>query len=79
MLQLPKKPYYRHLCALGGVVNILMMMGANLVGFVLGTDGTREVAERLVGSWEGMSVLLLSSLLHALAHSMFFDRVRGSR
>ncbi|EIM90724.1 MBOAT-domain-containing protein [Stereum hirsutum FP-91666 SS1] len=54
---LPKKPYYRHLCALGGVVNILMMMGANLVGFVLGTDGTREVAGRLVGSWEGLRFL----------------------
>jgi len=32
---------YIYLAALGGVFNILLMMTANLVGFVLGTEGTQ--------------------------------------
>jgi len=32
--------WYRHAAALGAVGNVLMMMGANLVGFVIGTEGS---------------------------------------
>ncbi|CAG8688590.1 7820_t:CDS:2, partial [Acaulospora morrowiae] len=39
----PKKwgswTYYRHLCALGGVGNLIMMWMANLIGFAVGLDG----------------------------------------
>ncbi|KAI9139714.1 MBOAT, membrane-bound O-acyltransferase family-domain-containing protein [Paraphysoderma sedebokerense] len=35
--------YYRHLCAFGGALNIIMMMVANLVGFAVGTDGMKEM------------------------------------
>ncbi len=32
------------MCAAGGVFNILLMMGGNLVGFVLGMDGAQYFA-----------------------------------
>ena len=31
------------------------MMGANLVGFVLGVDGAQYFAHELIGSWAGTS------------------------
>ncbi|KAG5643093.1 hypothetical protein DXG03_001589 [Asterophora parasitica] len=46
--------WYRHVCALGGVVNVLMMMGANLVGFVIGTDGIQFFVRQLFGTTEGL-------------------------
>jgi hypothetical protein len=51
--QFGEKWWYRHICAIGGVFNILMMMGANLVGFVVGMDGAQYFAYQLVGSWSG--------------------------
>jgi hypothetical protein len=39
-------PFYRHIAAFGGALNVLMMILANLVGFVLGTDAISE-AQRL--------------------------------
>ncbi|KAG4304211.1 hypothetical protein PORY_002392 [Pneumocystis oryctolagi] len=41
------RPFYRHLCALGATLNIIMMMIANLVGFCLGIDGTKEIVNRI--------------------------------
>ena len=39
--------YHIHLCALGGTVNILMMMTANLVGFAVGVDGLVEMTSQI--------------------------------
>ena len=47
--------WYRHACAAGGVFNVLLMMGANVVGFVLGVDGARYFAQELVSCWAGKS------------------------
>ncbi|TFK61685.1 MBOAT-domain-containing protein [Pluteus cervinus] len=52
------KPWYRHVCALGAVVNMLMMVVANLVGFVVGTDGIQYFLEGLLGSVEGVQFLV---------------------
>ncbi|ODN97333.1 glycerol transporter [Cryptococcus wingfieldii CBS 7118] len=52
--------YYRHVCALGGVANILMMMAANLVGFVLGVDGTRHLLKELTSTFSGWTFLLFA-------------------
>ncbi|CAG7855141.1 Glycerol uptake protein 1 [Serendipita indica DSM 11827] len=51
--------WYRHLRALGGVGNILMLMIANLVGFVMGLDGVQYLFGQLVGSWDGVGFLLV--------------------
>nr|XP_018259356.1 glycerol transporter [Kwoniella dejecticola CBS 10117]OBR81514.1 glycerol transporter [Kwoniella dejecticola CBS 10117] len=39
--------WYRHVCAIGGVINVLLMMSANLVGFVLGLDGMKVLLNEL--------------------------------
>ncbi|KDN47744.1 MBOAT-domain-containing protein [Tilletiaria anomala UBC 951] len=60
---LPEKKFgqrwwYRHVCAVGGVLNVLMMMTANLVGFVIGVDGIKYMWEQILGSTDGMTFLL---------------------
>ena len=55
VMQFGDRWWYRHVCAAGGVFNVLLMMGANLVGFVLGMDGAQYFAHELVSSWDGMS------------------------
>lgn len=50
------------MCAIGGVFNILLMMGANLVGFVVGMDGAQYLAYQLVSSWNGGLLLRVSHL-----------------
>lgn len=52
------KPYYRHLAALGGVFNVLLMMTANLVGFAIGIEGIQYLWEQLLGSWSGLKFML---------------------
>lgn len=52
-LQFGNKPWYRHVCAVGAVFNILMMVAANLVGFVIGTDGVSYMLQQLLGTTEG--------------------------
>ena len=49
--------WYRHVAALGGVVNVLMMMTANLIGFAIGTEGMGYMWGKMIGSWEGLSSL----------------------
>lgn len=52
-LKFGNKPWYRHICAVGGVVNGLMMVTANLVGFVIGVDGIKYLIHQLIDSWDG--------------------------
>ncbi|TBU27794.1 MBOAT-domain-containing protein [Dichomitus squalens] len=54
------RAWYRHVGAVGGVLNVLMMMTANLVGFVIGTDGMKYMMEQIVGSWQGIRFLLFA-------------------
>ncbi|KAG8212850.1 MBOAT, membrane-bound O-acyltransferase family-domain-containing protein [Butyriboletus roseoflavus] len=42
--------WYRHVCVCGGVLNVLTMISANLVGFVIGTDGILYMANQITGS-----------------------------
>jgi len=52
--------WYRHVAALGAVGNVLMMMGANLVGFVIGTEGVEFFVGELFGTIQGQSVILIA-------------------
>jgi D-alanyl-lipoteichoic acid acyltransferase DltB (MBOAT superfamily) len=40
-------PWHLHLCAFGSVLNILMLMVANLIGFSVGVDGISEMITKL--------------------------------
>jgi hypothetical protein len=45
-------------CTAVGVFNVLLIMGVNLVGFVLGVDGARYFAHELISGWAGTSCSL---------------------
>jgi len=46
---------YRVLCGFGAVLNILMMMAANLVGFALGIDGLKGLLAGIFDSFTGVA------------------------
>lgn len=68
-----QEPWYRHVCAIGGVFNILMMMAANLVGFVVGVSGTRHLADQLFGSWQGLQFLGFACVCLFIAVQVMFE------
>jgi len=73
-------PWYRHVCALGCVGNILMMMIANLVGFVIGVDGMKYLLSELMGTWKGLQFLLIiCTVLFMASHIMFEYREEEKR
>lgn len=65
--------WYRHLCACGGVFNILLMMTANLVGFAIGTEGIQYMWQQLLGSWSGISFFLLCCGALFVATQVMFE------
>ncbi|GAA6033010.1 hypothetical protein JCM8097_000096 [Rhodosporidiobolus ruineniae] len=67
------RPWFRPLAALGGVANVLLMMTANLVGFVVGLDGARAVWEKMVGGWEGRLFLLAACACLFVAVQVMFE------
>lgn len=60
--------WYRHICACGGVLNVLTMITANLVGFVIGTDGILYMANQITGSLQGSIIPFLSGSLLIEVH-----------
>ncbi|KAG6333034.1 hypothetical protein ID866_6058 [Astraeus odoratus] len=72
--------WYRHVCAVGAVFNILMMMTANLVGFVVGTEGMTHMAKQIVSSAEGFRFLFAAcGCLFVGAQLMFEYREEEKR
>lgn len=68
------KNWYRHLCAAGGVVNIWMMMIANLFGFCMGTDGTKDFLKEIFGTVSGIKFVLLASGGLFIAVQIMFEQ-----
>ncbi|KAF8963140.1 MBOAT, membrane-bound O-acyltransferase family-domain-containing protein [Flammula alnicola] len=68
-----KYPWYRHVCAIGAVFNMLMMVAANLVGFVVGTDGVKFFFSQLFGTWEGIRFMTLSSCCMFVGIQLMFE------
>ncbi|KAF4595403.1 Membrane bound O-acyl transferase, MBOAT [Ophiocordyceps camponoti-floridani] len=48
---------YRLLCGVGGVMNVLLMMSANLVGFAVGLDGLQSIIRGIFRDWSGFVFL----------------------
>jgi protein-cysteine N-palmitoyltransferase HHAT len=61
--------WYRHLCAVGAVGNILMLMTANLVGFAIGVDGIKYLLSQLTGSLQGLIHRFLGGMVTYLLTS----------
>jgi D-alanyl-lipoteichoic acid acyltransferase DltB (MBOAT superfamily) len=54
-LQFGETWWYRHLAAAGAVMNVNMMMVANLVGFAIGLDGVKFLLSEIIATWHGKS------------------------
>ncbi|GMM29634.1 O-acyltransferase [Martiniozyma asiatica (nom. inval.)] len=72
------KPYtntwwYRHVCALGAVFNIWMMMLANLFGFCLGKDGLQILLKDMFTTVDGFAFFLTSSACLFIASQVMFE------
>lgn len=65
--------WYRHACALGAVVNIWMMMIANLFGFCLGPDGTKALLWDMFSTGNGLSFFVLASGCIFIAVQIMFE------
>ncbi|WVO15491.1 hypothetical protein L204_103149 [Cryptococcus depauperatus] len=65
--------WYRHICAMGGVANILLMMTANLVGFVLGLDGTKHLLYQLTSTFSGWLFMVFASSCLFIAVQVMFE------
>lgn len=65
--------WYRHVCAVGGVLNILTMLAANLVGFVIGTDGISYMIGQLTGSWGGIRFILFTCFCLFVGVQIMFE------
>ncbi|KAK9466222.1 MBOAT, membrane-bound O-acyltransferase family-domain-containing protein [Lipomyces arxii] len=73
-------PIYRHMCALGAVANVYMMMLANLVGFAIGLDGVRDMIRDIFKSRMGIPYFLVScSVLFVGVQVMFEIRANEAR
>jgi D-alanyl-lipoteichoic acid acyltransferase DltB (MBOAT superfamily) len=74
------RPIYRHVCAIGAVANIWMMMIANLVGFCVGLDGIKEMLHDMVSTADGLKYVIASSCcLFVGVQVMFEFREREKR
>lgn len=71
--------WYRHVCALGSVANIWMMMLANLFGFCLGQEGTVALLNEMFSTWRGLEFFLLSLGALFVGAQVMFELREGER
>ncbi|KAK6465181.1 MBOAT, membrane-bound O-acyltransferase family-domain-containing protein [Scheffersomyces coipomensis] len=65
--------WFRYLCGFGAVINIWMMMIANLFGFCLGKDGTLILLHDLFKTYSGIQFFILSSGALFVASQVMFE------
>ncbi|CAK9436869.1 uncharacterized protein LODBEIA_P13910 [Lodderomyces beijingensis] len=68
-----EQSWFRYLCGLGAVLNIWMMMIANLVGFCLGKDGTLQLIREIFRTFSGVSFFVISSFCLFVASQVMFE------
>lgn len=52
------------------MLNILLMMIANLVGFVLGTDGVRYMLQQLMATWQSTFPVIIYGRMALIAFTL---------
>ena len=70
---------YHYLCGVGAVVNVLLMMVANLVGFAIGVEGLRGMVRAIAGSWAGAGFLVAACAVLFVAVQVIFEVREGER
>ncbi|RWA11429.1 hypothetical protein EKO27_g3658 [Xylaria grammica] len=64
---------YRMLCCVGAVINILMMMTANLVGFAFGVDGLRSILAGIFEHFSGYVFLAVACTVLFVGAQVMFE------
>ncbi|KAI9020033.1 MBOAT, membrane-bound O-acyltransferase family-domain-containing protein [Phycomyces nitens] len=67
------KPYYRFVCGVGAVFNIMMMMAANLVGFSIGLDGLKDMVSGMFQTSQGFLFLIIASVCMYVGAQVMFE------
>ncbi|KAH8173746.1 MBOAT, membrane-bound o-acyltransferase family protein [Sarocladium implicatum] len=71
---------YRMLCCVGAVINVLMMISANLVGFAFGLDGLESILRAILHDWSGtIFIVTACSCLFVGVQVMFEIREEEKR
>lgn len=65
--------WFRHVCAVGAVLNIWMMMIANLFGFCLGKDGTVALLQEMFSTLRGFEFFVLSLIALFTGAQVMFE------
>lgn len=65
--------WYRHLCAAGGVVNVWLMMIANLYGFCLGNGGTKALLYEMFCTATGLRYFFVANIALFIAVQVMFE------
>lgn len=65
--------WYRHVCAIGGVINVWLMMIANLYGFCLGDKGTKELLYQMFCTADGFGFFVLACIGLFIAVQVMFE------
>lgn len=65
---------YRHVCAAAATANVLMLMTANLVGFVVGMDGIRTFVWQMLQ--QPRFVVTTLTVIYSTVHLMFDIRAK---
>lgn len=56
-----KEPWYRYACGCGAILNIWMMITANLYGFCLGSDGMYLFFKEMFGTFDGLVFFVVAN------------------
>lgn len=71
--------WYRHVCAFGAVINIWMMMLANLFGFCLGKDGLIKLLDDMFTTVDGIIFFVTSTICLFIASQVMFELRESER
>ena len=72
-----ENPLWRHMCALAAALNILVLMTANMVGFVVGIDGVTPLLAKIFADHCFMAGVI--GTLFSASQIMFMLRQTGER
>lgn len=70
---------YRVMCGVGAVLNILMLMVANLVGFAVGLDGLKGLVAGILASLGGRLFFLAACACLFVGSQMMFELREGEK
>ncbi|KAI1104593.1 MBOAT-domain-containing protein [Jackrogersella minutella] len=64
---------YRMLCCVGAVLNIFMMMMANLVGFAVGVDGLEKIIAGIFRDYSGLTFMVCACTALFMGAQIMFE------